>query len=48
MKTMLISGLFQKLPQQQLYLTDCKLWRVLYKSRLSEWLADLTDGNLPR
>lgn len=44
---MLINGLFQKLPQQRLCLTDCKLWRVLSKMWLSEWLADQTVGNLP-
>lgn len=47
MKTMLISSLFQKLLQQRLYLTDCKLWRVLPKKWLSEGLSDQTDGNLP-
>lgn len=37
MKTMIINSLFQKLSQQQLYLTDWKLWRVCVKG-LHGWV----------
>lgn len=45
MKTMIINSLFQKLSQQQLYLTDWKLWRVCLKG-LHGWVIKQLEVSL--
>lgn len=45
MKTMIINSLFQKLSQQQLYLTDWKLWRICLKG-LNGWVIKQLEISL--
>lgn len=45
MKTMIINSLFQKLSQQQLHLTDWKLWRVCLKG-LHGWVIKQLEISL--